>query len=323
MYLFLSLGSPDTGEEQRIGLDALGVENTSGQTENSVQITLIHQVATDLLAVAVGKKHIVQQYYGGPSLIVGFQAAVDVLEEVQLLVAGGESEVIPGGTLAALLGAEGRIGKHQVKVVEGFTLIREGVGQQNLTVDVVEHGIHQRQPMGVVNQLTAGEGFFLLELGLIGIQIVKIIGMLFDILMGCNHKAKGAAGGVVAQYETGSRTPKADLTAALAEMLDVSPHALSVPDIDSYVGLMHTLFTLEDNYGLKISEMDGEICLKVDVRKGKDAARLHEMLCSWQQAAAMLEAGEISKEDYDKWRYHYPEFDKTQNYVKTPPQDLV
>ena len=88
------------------------------------------------------------------------------------------------------------------------------------------------------------------------------------------------------------------------------------------VGLMHTLFTLEDNYGLKISERDGEVCLKVDVRKNKDAARLHEMLCSWQQAAAMLEAGEISKEDYDKWRYHYPEFDKSQNYVKVPPQDL-
>ena len=85
---------------------------------------------------------------------------------------------------------------------------------------------------------------------------------------------------------------------------------------------MHTLFTLEDNYGLKISEMDGEVCLKVDVRKSKDSVRLHEMLCSWQQAAAMLEAGEISKEDYDKWRYHYPEFDKTQNYAKVPPQDL-
>ena len=48
---------------------------------------------------------------------------------------------------------------------------------------------------------------------------------------------------------------------------------------------MHTLFTLEDNYGLKVSEMDGEVCLKVDVRKNKDAAQLHEMLCSWQQAA--------------------------------------
>ena len=113
-----------------------------------------------------------------------------------------------------------------------------------------------------------------------------------------------------------------DISNQIAQVLDVSPHALSVPDIDSYVGLMHTLFTLEDNYGLKISEMDGEVCLKVDVRKNKDAAQLHEMLCSWQQAAAMLEAGEISKEDYDKWRYHYPEFDKAQTYVKVPSQEL-
>ena len=36
----------------------------------------------------------------------------------------------------------------------------------------------------------------------------------------------------------------------------------------------------------------------------------------------MLEAGEISKEDYDKWRYHYPEFDKSQTYVKMPSQEL-
>ena len=40
---------------------------------------------------------------------------------------------------------------------------------------------------------------------------------------------------------------------------------------------------------------------------------IRDRLCSWQQAVALLEAGEISKEDYDKWRYHYPEFDKTQH----------
>ena len=44
-----------------------------------------------------------------------------------------------------------------------------------------------------------------------------------------------------AQYKTISRTTKADLTAALANILDVSPLALAVPDIDSYVGLMRCL----------------------------------------------------------------------------------
>ena len=124
------------------------------------------------------------------------------------------------------------------------------------------------------------------------------------------------------QHETRSSTPKADLIATLSQVPDVSPNALSVSDINSYVGLMHTLFTLEDNYGLKISEIDGEVCLKVDVRKNKDAARLHGMLCFWQQAVAMLEAGEISKDDYDKWRYHYPEFDKSQNIAEVMLQEL-
>ena len=127
----------------------------------------------------------------------------------------------------------------------------------------------------------------------------------------------------MAQYESGSRTPKAELTESLAGALGVSPLALSVPDIDSYLGLMHTLFTLEDNYGLKISEMDGEICLKVDVRKNKDAARLREMLWTWREQAAKLEAGEISQEEYDRWRYHYPEYDSSQIRAKVPPEGLI
>ena len=126
----------------------------------------------------------------------------------------------------------------------------------------------------------------------------------------------------LAQYETGTRSPKADVTAALANILDVSPLALSVPDIDSYLGLMHTLFTLEDRYGLHVDETDGEICLKVNVRKNKDAAELHRMLCAWQEQATKLKAGEISQEDYDNWRYHYPEFDTTQIRAKVMSKGL-
>ena len=116
----------------------------------------------------------------------------------------------------------------------------------------------------------------------------------------------------LAQYETGARTPKADLTASLANALGVSPLALSVPDIDSYLGLMHTLFTLEDRYGLTIDELDGEVCLRVNVRHSKDAA----------PAPAILKAGEVSQGDYDRWRYHYPEYDATQRWIKVPSQEL-
>ena len=45
----------------------------------------------------------------------------------------------------------------------------------------------------------------------------------------------------IVQYENGSREPKADLTASMAKVLGVSPRALKVPDIDTDLGLMHTL----------------------------------------------------------------------------------
>lgn len=111
----------------------------------------------------------------------------------------------------------------------------------------------------------------------------------------------------LAQYETGTRKPKAKLTAALAQALYVSPHALDVPDIDSYIGLMH-----KHLYVLTVSESDGEICLKVDTSKGKDAHQLRKMLYTWKEQADKLFSEEISKDEYDEWCYHYLEFDTTQ-----------
>ena len=126
----------------------------------------------------------------------------------------------------------------------------------------------------------------------------------------------------MAQYESGSRSPKAELTENLAGVLGVSPLALSVPDIDSYLGLMHTLFTLEDRYGLTVENGENGVSLRVDPRKGKDAAELSEMLTAWAQQAEKLRNGDISREDYDKWRYNYPKYDETSGYVKVPSQQL-
>ena len=152
----------------------------------------------------------------------------------------------------------------------------------------------------------------------------------FRILRGMTQKYLGMALGFpeksadvrLAQYENGSRTPKADVTTALADVLDVSPKALDVPDIDSYSGLMHTFFTLEDRYGLEVCESDGEVHLRVRIQKGRDAAELHRMLAAWGAVAAKLKAGEITQEEYDRWRYRYPEFDTTQRWVKVPSQAL-
>ena len=99
----------------------------------------------------------------------------------------------------------------------------------------------------------------------------------------------------VAQYETEARTPKADLIKKMAQIFDISPRAINVPDIDSYLGLMHTLFALEDMYGIKIGEIDGELSLRLD-REHKNYRHLFTPFLAWQQMAAKLESGEISQE---------------------------
>ena len=113
----------------------------------------------------------------------------------------------------------------------------------------------------------------------------------------------------MAQYETGTRTPKADLTRALANAFGISPDALTIPDIDTDIGLMHTLFALEDLRGLTIGKLDGEICLRLDKSKGTTYLSMFEMLSAWEEQTEKLKAGEITKEDYDRWRYTYPKME--------------
>lgn len=109
----------------------------------------------------------------------------------------------------------------------------------------------------------------------------------------------------ISQYENGSRKPKEDVTSALATALDVSTHALNVPNIDSTEGLMHTLFLLEDKYGLYVDKTDKEVCLRVNVFKGNEATILNKMINTWYKESLKLKSGEIDKNEYDKWRYNW------------------
>lgn len=68
---------------------------------------------------------------------------------------------------------------------------------------------------------------------------------------------------------------------------------------------------------------DGEACLVVDASQGARRPGLREMLRAWREQAAELEAGEITREEYDRWRYRYPEFDTTGAWHKiSPSQEL-
>lgn len=152
----------------------------------------------------------------------------------------------------------------------------------------------------------------------------------FRLLRGMTQKYLGTAVGFpersadvrLAQYETGSRKPKADLTAALAQALDVAPQALDVPDIDSYIGLMHTLFTLEDIYGLDRQRSRRRDLLKGQQRQRQGRRRIAENALCLERTGDKLSFEEISREEYDRWRYYYPKFDTTQHWAKVPSQEL-
>lgn len=80
---------------------------------------------------------------------------------------------------------------------------------------------------------------------------------------------------------------------------------MTIPDIDNYIGLAHTLFTLEDLYGIKIENNDGQLCLVLD-RESKSYLSMFDIFNAWSNEAEKLKNGEITKEEYDDWRYNYP-----------------
>ena len=104
---------------------------------------------------------------------------------------------------------------------------------------------------------------------------------------------EGSAEIRIAQYENGTRKPKADLMKRIANELEVSPNALAVSDLDSVSGVMHTLFFFEDLYHFRFVLIDSE------------SDELNKAVSEWQRIFESYTKGEISQEQYDNWRYGY------------------
>jgi len=63
---------------------------------------------------------------------------------------------------------------------------------------------------------------------------------------------------------------------------------------------MHTLFALEDLYGLHIGEIDRELCLRLDKSKGTTYLSMFDMFHAWQKQEEKLKSRKITKEEYDQ-----------------------
>ncbi len=130
--------------------------------------------------------------------------------------------------------------------------------------------------------------------------------------------SEGSADIRLAQYEAGARKPKEDLVKSLARIFEISPLALTVPDIDSDLGFIHTMFAIEDIYGVKVEKDSRGVHIIFEKRSAEMNPAVYEMAAAWAEQALRFRAGEIDKEDYDQWRHNFPQFDSSQNWVKTP-----
>ncbi len=50
---------------------------------------------------------------------------------------------------------------------------------------------------------------------------------------------------------------------------------------------------------------------------------MDKILRAWLIESKRLENGDSTKEEYDEWRYKYPELDTHQKWAKVPSQDLM
>ena len=76
---------------------------------------------------------------------------------------------------------------------------------------------------------------------------------------------------------------------------------------------MHTFFTLKDVYGLHIDTIDEEPCLQLNKSKDNTYLSMLEIFQAWQEQSTKLDAGEITKEEYDQWWYTYPQIEITKS----------
>ncbi len=183
-----------TGEEEDVRLHALGVEDAGGEAEDGVEIALLHEVPPDVFAHAGLEEDIVREDDGGAS--ASGEATVDVLDEAELLVAGREGEVRAAGQAAALLRAEGRIGKHERGLGQRGSVIGQGIAIEDAAVDAMEHKVHEREAMRVLHMLHAKEGIPLILL-LLGLREAIEVVVRAQVVIGRDGEAAGACGGVL------------------------------------------------------------------------------------------------------------------------------
>lgn len=108
----------------------------------------------------------------------------------------------------------------------------------------------------------------------------------------------------ISQYESGKRNPTEESLAQMAATLHVDSRAISPHDHDNYIGLMYTLFDLEDTYGLHIDQIDGELVLRMD-KHHPSYVNIFDMFLEWYEVWKRNQTSD-DPVAYTEWKLNYP-----------------
>ena len=117
----------------------------------------------------------------------------------------------------------------------------------------------------------------------------------------------GLSESAIRNYELGNRFPSSEQLEKIANSLKISPYAMSDPNFDTYVSVMHALFALEDQYGLHAYRDESGIPQLMFKDKGHDSSNMLDNIGTWADMYQKFRNEEITEKEYLDWKAIYPQ----------------
>ena len=108
----------------------------------------------------------------------------------------------------------------------------------------------------------------------------------------------------IAQYESSTRTPKADMRDKLGEAMGINPRYFYDSDLYSAEDIMFMLFELDGVHKVDLNPFHDGTRVRVNVHV--DYNLVDDFLVDWLKKKKALAAGELTKHDYTEWILTWP-----------------
>ena len=117
---------------------------------------------------------------------------------------------------------------------------------------------------------------------------------------------KNGAANRIAQYETGYRTPKAEIVEKIAKVLNVREETFYMPN-DTIVDLIRTLIWYDWEHSLPFQDFgDSTQCFLLRIRLSCSHPAVKALLADWRIHRTAFENGRITSSDYLEWMLQWP-----------------